>query len=349
MKLVTFRTDAHDRAGVLVDDAVIDLAHAFAWYEHTEGRRCDAAHIAERYGKGVLGFIEHASVARPAADVILRAAADRALPQAFDGRILRHAFVDVSLRAPLPRPASIRDGYAFRQHVETARRNRGLEMIPEFDQFPVFYFTNHHAVVGPGDVHVREQHLDRLDYELEAAIVVGKEASDLDASGADRVIFGMTIMNDWSARGLQMAEMKLNLGPAKGKDFATSLGPWLVTIDEIVSLGRATQTERGLVFDLPMRASVNGEVLSRGNVRDMTFTFAQILERASYGARLMPGDVVGSGTCGTGCLLELNGSSSSSSKGGGGGARERWLKPNDLVVLEIEGLGKLQNRVVCDT
>ena len=145
----------------------------------------------------------------------------------------------------------------------------------------------------------------------------------------------MTIMNDWSARGLQMEEMKMNLGPAKGKDFATSLGPWLVTLDEL--LPHATETERGLVFDLPMRASVNGETLSRGNVKDMTFTFAQILERASYGARLVPGDVVGSGTCGTGCLLELNGSK---------GTNSRWLKPNDVVVLEIEGLGKLQNRVV---
>ncbi len=337
MKLVTFRLDAHERAGVLVEDAVIDLANAFAWYEHIEGRRCDPAHVVYRYGKGVLGFIEHASVARPAAEVIVGAHANRALPHAFDGRLLRHAFADVSLRAPLPRPPSIRDGYAFRRHVEAARRNRGLEMIPEFDRFPVFYFTNHHAVIGPGDVHVRQRHLEGLDYELEAAIVVGKEAVDLEAAEADAVIFGMTIMNDWSARGLQMEEMKLNLGPAKGKDFATSLGPWLVTIDEL--LPRAVETDRGLAFDLPMRASVNGENLSRGNVKDMTFTFAQILERASYGARLVPGDVVGSGTCGTGCLLELNGAKAADS---------RWLKPNDSVVLEIEGLGKLQNRIVLD-
>jgi fumarylacetoacetate (FAA) hydrolase len=132
-----------------------------------------------------------------------------------------------------------------------------------------------------------------------------------------------------------MQEMKLNLGPAKGKDFATSLGPWLVTIDEL--LPRSTETPRGRVFDLPMRAWVNGELLSRGNAKDMTFTFAQILERASYGARLFPGDVIGSGTCGSGCLLELNGSKVTNN---------RWLKPQDLVVLEIEGLGKLQNRVV---
>ena len=118
----------------------------------------------------------------------------------------------------------------------------------------------------------------------------------------------MTIMNDWSARALQMEEMKLNLGPAKGKDFATSLGPWLVTIDELASRGHAQKTDRGTAFDLGMRASVNGRELSRGNVKDMNLTFAQILERASYGVTLDPGDVIGSGTCGTGCLLELNGS-----------------------------------------
>ena len=108
------------------------------------------------------------------------------------------------LAAPLPRPPSMRDGYAFRQHVETARKNRGLEMIPEFDQFPVFYFTNHQAVIGPGDVHVQKLHLARLDFELEAAIVVGKRARNVPASRADELVFGFTIMNDLSARALQM-------------------------------------------------------------------------------------------------------------------------------------------------
>jgi fumarylacetoacetate (FAA) hydrolase len=337
MKLVTFRTDAHDRPGIFAGDVIIDLAHAFAWYEHTEGRACDAAHVAERYGKGVLGFIEHSAVARPAADALVRAYDEGALPRAFDGRLLTHAVAEVTLRAPLPKPPSLRDGYAFRQHVEAARRQRGLEMIPEFDRFPVFYFGNHHAIVGPGDVHVREPHLDRLDYELEAAIVVGKHAQDLTRANADAAIFGMTIMNDWSARGIQVQEMALNLGPAKGKDFATSLGPWLVTLDELSS--RATKTDQGLVFDLKMRASVNGQLLSQGNVKDMTFTFAQILERASFGTKLVPGDVIGSGTCGTGCLLELNGSQVT---------RDRWLKPGDVVVLEIDWLGKLVNRIVQD-
>jgi fumarylacetoacetate (FAA) hydrolase len=337
MKLVTFRTDAHDRGGILLGDAVLDLANVFTWHEHREGRRCDAAHVQDRYGKGVLGFIENESVARPAADAAIAAWDRKELPSVFDGRVLSHALRDVTLRAPLPRPPSMRDGYAFRQHVETARRNRGLEMIPEFDQFPVFYFTNHHGVVGPGDVHVRKAHLDLLDYELEGAVVVGRGGRNLTIAEADEAIFGLTIMNDWSARALQMEEMKLSLGPAKGKDFATSLGPALVTVDEL--LPRAARSERGLVFDLEMRASVNGKPLSKGNLKDMTWTFAQILERASYGVSLMPGDVIGSGTCGTGCLLELNGSKVT---------QDLWLRPGDRVVLEIDGIGQLENRVVLD-
>ncbi len=313
MRLVTFRErgangPAGERAGLVRGDAVIDLARAFAWLERSGGRpaAAAAADVEERYGRGVLGFVENADRARPAADAVLEAHGDGALPAAIDGAPVVHAAADVTLLAPLPRPPSVRDGYAFRQHVETARRNRGLPMIPEFDAFPVFYFTNHRAIVGPGDVRVRPAHLDRLDYELEAAIVVGRAARDLSAAEADGAIFGMTIMNDWSARGLQMEEMKLNLGPAKGKDFATSLGPWLVTLDEL--LPRAEKTDRGLAFDLGMRATVNGRRLSEGNLKDMTWTFAQILERASYGVELAPGDVIGSGTCGTGCLLELNGS-----------------------------------------
>jgi fumarylacetoacetate (FAA) hydrolase len=337
MKLVTFRTDAHDRGGILLGDAVLDLAGAFTWYEHREGRPCDLAHVQDRYGKGILGFIENDTVARPAADAVVAAWNRKELPGVFDGRVLSHALRDVTLRSPLPRPPSMRDGYAFRQHVETARKNRGLEMIPEFDQFPVFYFTNHHGVVGPGDVHVRKAHLERLDYELEGAIVVARAGKNLTIAEADEAIFGLTIMNDWSARALQMEEMKLSLGPAKGKDFATSLGPALVTLDELIP--KASRSERGLVFDLEMRASVNGTPLSRGNLKDMTWTFAQILERASYGASLVPGDVIGSGTCGTGCLLELNGSRIT---------QDLWLRAGDRVVLEIDGIGQLENRIVLD-
>ena len=338
MKLVTFELHGHgQRGGILVGDAVIDLATAFTWFERDSGRPSDTAHMLDRYGAGVLGFVEHAKDARPAADEIVRRFEAKRTPASFDGRPFAHPLGSVALRAPLPRPPSMRDGYAFRQHVETARKNRGLEMIPEFDQFPVFYFTNHQAVIGPGELRVQRLHLDRLDFELEAAIVVGQRGRNVRAAEADALIFGFTIMNDFSARALQMEEMKLSLGPAKGKDFATALGPWLVTVDELAP--RSSVTANGARWDLPMRAFVNGAQVSQGNVQDMNWTFAQILERASYGATLYPGDVIGSGTCGTGCFLELNGSKITS---------DQWLRPGDSIALEIDGLGRLENRVVED-
>lgn len=239
------------------------------------------------------------------------------------------------LLSPVPRPSSMRDGYAFRQHVEAARRNRGVEMIPEFDEIPIFYFTNHQAVTGPGAVYVEDLHLEQLDFELECAIVIGKQGKNIPAHKADEYIAGLTIMNDWSARALQMKEMKLNLGPAKGKDFATSLGPWLVTLDELSD--RITPTPNGNVYDLAMKCVINGKDVSVGNVKDMTWTFAQIIERASYGVTLYPGDVIGSGTCGTGCFLELNGSKVYSPAW--------WLTIGDVVECSIERLGTLSNTV----
>jgi fumarylacetoacetate (FAA) hydrolase len=249
-----------------------------------------------------------------------------------------HSENQVRIVSPIPRPLSMRDGYAFRQHVETARRNRGLTMIPEFDQFPVFYFTNHLAVTGPGDVAVQELTQDKLDFELEVAIVIGKECRNVRAAEADQYIFGYMVMNDWSARTLQMEEMKLNLGPAKGKDFATSLGPYLVTRDELSKHTTPGQSpQAGESHNLWMKAYVNGKQLSEGNLKDMNWTFAQIIERASYGVTLHPGEVIGSGTVGTGCLLELNGSKITDNL---------WLKPGDQVVMEVEALGRLENRVL---
>ena len=335
MKLVTYRTDAAGRAGVLLaGEVVLDLARSFAWLEREAGRGSDEAHVGDRYGRGVLGFVEHCAEARPAADKLVAIHAQGKLPRVFDGAPLTLPLATATLLAPIPRPPSMRDGYAFRQHVETARKNRGLEMIPEFDQFPVFYFTNHQAVVGPGELRVQARHLEKLDFELEAAIVVAAEGRNLDVTNADALIFGFTIMNDFSARVLQMDEMKLNLGPAKGKDFATGLGPYLVTRDELST--RTKKTANGDAFDMDMRAFVNSVQVSRGNVKDMNWTFAQILARASYGVTLYPGDVIGSGTCGTGCFLELNGSKITN---------DQWLKPGDVVALEIDGLGRLENTI----
>lgn len=244
---------------------------------------------------------------------------------------------EVQLLSPVPRPPSMRDGYAFRQHVMTARRNRGLEMIPEFDLFPVFYFTNHQAVFGPGEIPVQEKHLEKLDFELEAAVVLSKGGMNFSYSEADEHILGYTIMNDWSARALQMEEMKLNLGPAKGKDFATSMGPYLVTRDELLEKGILFKTPKGEKMKAEMKAFINGTQYSSGNMDSMNWSFAQILERVAYGVETYPGEVIGSGTVGTGCLLELNGSKITDNL---------WLKVGDKVDLEIESLGRLENKIV---
>ncbi len=252
---------------------------------------------------------------------------------------LHYPVDQVQLKAPIPCPPSLRDAYAFRQHVEAARRARNAPMIPEFDMFPVFYFTNHRAVMGPGEVSVMPDHLQKLDFELEVAIVIGKKGRNIPAEKAHEYIFGMCIMNDLSARQLQREEMKLNLGPAKGKDFATVLGPALVTLDELEDRKQpAKPGHTGYVYDLYMRAYVNGEQVSNGNLRDMDWTFEEILERVSYGTWIYPGDIIGSGTVGTGCFLELNGTAKLKDPQ----AKERWLQPGDEVILEVERLGRLR-------
>lgn len=251
---------------------------------------------------------------------------------------------DTRLLSPVPHPTSCRDGYAFRQHVAAARRNRGVEMIPEFDQYPIFYFTNHNAVFGSGDIVVEVDHLEKLDFELEAAVVIGKRGKNISAETADEYIAGYMIMNDFSARVLQMEEMKLNLGPAKGKDFATSFGPWLVTPDELDKSRINSQT--GVRYDLEMKAIHNGKIVSRGNMKDMNWTFAEIIERASYGVELLPGDIIGSGTVGTGCYLELNGTWALEAKAANKSFKPVWLQGGDIIELEITGLGKLVNKIV---
>jgi fumarylacetoacetate (FAA) hydrolase len=253
-----------------------------------------------------------------------------------------HKLEEVKLLAPIPRPNSLRDAYAFRQHVETSRRNRGLEMIKEFDDFPVFYFSNHNAIFGPSDnIQCMPSHFEKLDYELEIAILIGKEGINVKTKNAKEYIAGFMIMNDMSSRGLQMKEMKLNLGPAKGKDFASVLGPYLVTPDEL-SGNIINEDDSGCNYDLEMTCSVNGKLLSKGNIKDMDWSFEKIIERVSYGATIYPGDIIGSGTVGTGCLLEINGTNKLKHSD----FTELWLKENDLVEMEIEKLGKITNKII---
>lgn len=252
------------------------------------------------------------------------------------------AFDAATLLAPVPRPTSCRDGYAFRQHVAAARRNRGVEMIAEFDQYPIFYFTNHNAIQGPGEIECMPDHFDKLDFELEVAVVVGKKGRNIKAEEADDYIAGYCIMNDMSARTLQMEEMLLNLGPAKGKDFSTVIGPWMITPDELEAFKiPAKPNHVGNNYNLRMTCTVNGVKVSEGNVGDMDWTFAEILERCAYGVDILPGDVIGSGTVGTGCFLELNGTAKLNNPD----AVPQWLQPNDEVVLEVEQMGVLSNTI----
>ncbi|MGF7040043.1 fumarylacetoacetate hydrolase family protein [Mucilaginibacter lappiensis] len=244
------------------------------------------------------------------------------------------------LIAPVPHPSSCRDGYAFRQHVAAARRNRRADMIPEFDQYPIFYFTNHNAIQGPGEIECMPDHFNKLDFELEVAVVLNKKGRNIKAADADSFIAGYMIMNDMSARTLQMEEMLLNLGPAKGKDFSTVIGPWLVTPDELEQYKVAPQPgHTGNAYKLEMKCVVNGKQVSLGNMADMDWTFAEIIERCAYGCDVLPGDVIGSGTVGTGCFLELNGTGLLNDPD----YQPQWLKDGDLVEMEITGLGMLGN------
>jgi fumarylacetoacetate (FAA) hydrolase len=221
----------------------------------------------------------------------------------------QHALDDIELMPPVLHPPSVRDFYAFEQHVKTARTARGLEVPEEWYRIPVFYFSNPNAIHGPeAEVSYPEDTME-LDYELEVAAVIG----------ADGAIGGFTVMNDWSARDLQREEMKVGLGPAKGKDFATSLGPIVVTPDEFDG-SSAT-----------MVARVNGEERSRGDLSDMHHSWEAIVARAARNTELHAGDILGSGTVGTGCILE---------HGDG-----RWLQPGDVVELEVDGIGVLRNTV----
>lgn len=323
MKLVSYTTKKKDRLGILVDGHIYDVEECGAGLGFELPRR-------------MRRLLEGGEEMMNQVKLIETAIKEGKITSVVSGDNLR-------LLAPIPNPASCRDGYAFRQHVATARRNRGLEMIPEFDQFPVFYFTNHNAIFGEGEIRVEDDHLKQLDFELEAAIVIGKEGRNISVEEADDYIAGYMIMNDFSARVLQMEEMKLNLGPAKGKDFATAIGPWLVTPDELEQF--KIPTKFGNKYDLKMTAKHNGRQISEGNMKDMNWTFAEIIERASYGVDLFPGDVIGSGTVGTGCYLELNGTWALEAKEKGTEFKPTWLQDGDTIELEITSLGTLKNTI----
>jgi len=324
MKLVTYSDRIHEHIGLFIDEKIYNLPR-IAFHKGYKDFPDDMIALLEA-GESVMDF------ARELDHQIKSGKLDS------DG-INRS---EVILLAPVPRPASCRDGYAFRQHVEAARRNRGVEMIPEFDEYPVFYFTNHNAIQGEGDIHCMPDHFHQLDFELEWAAVIGKKGKNIRAYEADSYIAGYTIMNDMSARTLQMEEMKLNLGPAKGKDFTTVVGPFLVTPDELEQYRtKPKENHTGTNYNLKMQCRVNGKLVSEGNAADMDWTFAEIIERCAYGTDVLPGDIIGSGTVGTGCFLELNGTGRLNNPA----YKPQWLQEGDVVEMEIKGLGILQNKI----
>ncbi|QJY48904.1 fumarylacetoacetate hydrolase family protein [Pseudonocardia broussonetiae] len=297
MKWVSYVSPASatPRAGVLVDDEVRGLD--------------DPATLTDLIGAGTLDDAGRRAHDRPAEVVPLAAA---------------------RLLAPVPRPPSIRDFGCFELHFLNASRALGLPVDPVWYEQPVFYFSNPAAVRGPGDDIPVSPGSDRFDYEVEVAAVIGREGGDLRPDEAERHIAGYTVLCDWSARDLQAREAPMGFGPVKGKDGATSLGPVLVTPDEL------EPHRAGHGFDLAMTASVNGVPVGGGTWADIHWSFGQMLSYASRGTRLVPGDVIGSGTVGNGCLLEQSGTADSAP----------WLRPGDVVDTTVEGIGTLTGRVV---
>jgi len=323
MKFVSYLDEGHDRLAAYIDGFLYNMELLHPELPQNMGMFLNYWDDFLPMAQGGEILVKEGKISR-----------DRAIP-----------YDQVTVLAPVPFPSSCRDGYAFRQHVAAARRNRRLDMIPEFDQYPIFYFTNHHSIQGPGPVRCMPDHFEKLDFELEAAIVICRHGRNITAEEADQHIGGLMIMNDMSARRLQMEEMLLNLGPAKGKDFSTVIGPWLVTLDELEPFEiPAKENHVGKAWNLSMKCWVNGVQVSEGNVGEMDWTFAEIIERASYGVDLFPGDVIGSGTVGTGCFLELNGTGKLNDPN----YQEQWLKEGDVVEMEIEGLGRLSNTMVAE-
>ena len=321
MKFVSYLKEGNEQLAILVDDLLYDLDVLHPELPNTMGMMLN-------YWDALIETVQLGETAIK------------------NGRISRDNGIPMStatLLSPVPFPPSCRDGYAFRQHVAAARRNRKVDMISEFDQYPIFYFTNHHSIQGPGPVRCMADHFEKLDFELECAIVISKHGRNIRAEQADEYIAGLMIMNDLSARRLQMEEMLLNLGPAKGKDFATAVGPCLVTPHELEQFEiPPKQGHVGKSWNLRMQCFVNGTQVSDGNLGDMDWTFAEIIERASYGVDLHPGDIIGSGTVGTGCFLELNGTGKLNDPN----YEEQWLQDGDVVEMTIEQLGKLSNTMV---
>lgn len=312
MKLCTFEVKTHlgrhRRLGAVMGDEIVDVNFAVA-------NAMGDYRLADVLAPSTMrGYLE-----RGACKVIQEAVTKCALVEGAEGETVRYRRDQVKLLAPLPDPTSVRDFYAFEDHVKKGFEKRGEPMPAEWYEIPVFYRSGHQNIIGTDEDVKWPSFTEKFDYELELAAVIGKRGKDVKAERAREYFAGFTIMNDFSARDIQRKEMKVRLGPAKGKEWCTALGPYLVTSDEIPD-----------PYNLEMTARVNGEVWSRGNSGSMYWKFEQMIEFLTMDGVIHPGDVIGSGTVGTGCGLEL----------------DRWVKRGDVIELEIERIGVLRNRVV---
>ena len=296
------------------------------WASHISGK--DGQEHAALVEADILLTVEETLLELLQTDTPLDAHAARARTNPWDVVSLPEA----SLVAPVSRPPSVRDFMAFEQHLVNSAAAMGISVPPVWYDQPVFYFTNPAAIKGPYDDVPMAPGTVQYDYELEVAAVIGRPGSDIAPVDAESHIAGYVLFCDWSARDLQSKEMTIGLGPAKGKDTATSLGPFLVTPDEL----EARRSGNG--YDVPVTASVNGTIYSQGNWRDLFWSFGQMLAYASRGTELRAGDVIGSGTVGTGCILELSQVH--------GGDRYPWLGPGDRVELDGGPLGRVSAQVV---
>jgi len=328
MKFATYTLEGsiQPRFGFKKDKYIVDVLHAAIWANESKGNS---------------GFLEIPSTLKMALDnwgtnFVKLKELDDCLPDiniqshSVGGKPIAFLMNEVQLLAPVPDPQSFRDFYAFEQHVRAARKLRGLEMHPDWFRIPIFYFSNPAAIYGHGSEIPYPRKTNELDFELEFAVIIAGAGSDIPSKDADRHIAGYTICNDWSARDLQREEMAMSLGPAKGKDFATSFGPYMVTPDELED----AWDENGKL-NLRMTCHVNGTLISDGNTNDLYHPFKDMIERASMNTKLLSGDYLGSGTVGTGCILELR----PENTGG-------WIKKGDVVTLEVKRLGVLENKIV---
>ena len=327
MKLCSFEVTTslgkHLRHGAVTQRGIVDLNLACVWHLLKKGEpqpyRLASVLVPASMLEFLQGEITSQGFAKATLESLEKEIKAGRTPKGPNDETLLYKPSEVRLRAPLPHPSSMRDFYAFEQHVKKGFEKRGEPMPQEWYEMPVYYKGAHWSIIGPDDDVQWPSFTEKFDYELELAIIIGKRGRNIKEADAREYIAGFTIMNDFSARDMQRKEMKVRLGPAKGKDFANAIGPVLVTPDEI-----------GDPYNLKMTARINGEVWSEGNSGSIYHSFEKMIAFASQDETLYPGDLIGSGTVGTGCGLEL----------------DRWVKPGDVIELEIEKIGVLRNKVI---